>query len=221
MIATINNINVENSEFKANTNDLIRCSDSFFSDLSSDSMEECDRLNNLKLFLLLASKMSSYSLRNLSLIYLQYPNAVNVAGFMTWKKIGRIVKQGEHGIKILAPRKYKLKDEDENDVERLGFSVVNVFDYFQTKPLKKNDELESFKFHDLIKPSLSMCYDTLSDLYKEDLSDQDIFDVTQLLKIMTFEEHIDSYPFVGYSCDDIKRIINIAKEVYEDTINLI
>lgn len=221
MIATINNINVENSEFKANTNDLIRCSDSFFSDLSSDSMEECARLNNLKLFLLLASKMSSYSLRNLSLIYLQYPNAVNVAGFVTWKKLGRIVKQGEHGIKILAPRKYKLKDEDENDVERLGFSVVNVFDYSQTKPLKKNDESDFFKFHDFIKPSLSMCYDTLSDLYKEDLSDQDIFDVTQLLKIMTFEEHIDSYPFIDYSCDDVKRIINIAKEVYEDTINLI
>jgi hypothetical protein len=34
---------------------------------------------------------------------LQRPDATRVAGFWAWKNLGRVVKSGEKGIRILAP----------------------------------------------------------------------------------------------------------------------
>ena len=54
-------------------------------------------------FLLTMAKFHDYSIGNTILIMLQFRNATQVAGFNTWKELGRFVKAGEHGIMILAP----------------------------------------------------------------------------------------------------------------------
>ncbi len=50
-----------------------------------------------------ASRFHSYSLRNQLLIAAQRPEATRVAGFNTWKSLGRSVLKGERGIAIMAP----------------------------------------------------------------------------------------------------------------------
>lgn len=49
------------------------------------------------------SKFHHYSFGNCLLIFFQCPEASAVAGYTTWKKLGRTVKKGENGIQILAP----------------------------------------------------------------------------------------------------------------------
>jgi hypothetical protein len=56
-----------------------------------------------RLFLTTMAKFHDYSIGNLILIGIQKPNATHVAGFNTWKELGRWVKGGEKGIAILAP----------------------------------------------------------------------------------------------------------------------
>jgi len=56
-----------------------------------------------RLFLTTMSKFHDYSIGNQILIMLQKPDAVRVAGFNTWKDLGRWVKKSEKGIAILAP----------------------------------------------------------------------------------------------------------------------
>ena len=52
------------------------------------------------------SKFHHYSFRNAILILLQCPTASHVAGYQTWKALGRQVNQGEKGIMILCPCSY-------------------------------------------------------------------------------------------------------------------
>lgn len=54
-------------------------------------------------FLITMAKFHNYSLGNQMLIMLQKPSATRVAGFVTWKDLGRYVRAGEKGIDILAP----------------------------------------------------------------------------------------------------------------------
>ena len=61
-------------------------------------------------------------------------------GYNAWKKDhGRQVRKGEKGIKIIAPCKYKveLDEQDENGNQKVaeytGFKVATVFDYAQTE----------------------------------------------------------------------------------------
>jgi len=68
----------------------------------------------------------------------QCPGASKVAGFQTWKKLGRNVKKGAKGIAILAPCLYRRKSDPENEdsptVQKLGgFKVAYVFDYSATE----------------------------------------------------------------------------------------
>ncbi|MBN1837463.1 MAG: hypothetical protein JW820_16530 [Spirochaetales bacterium] len=104
------------------------------------------------------AKFHRYSLGNAMLIAWQRPKATHVAGFHTWKKLGRRVKRGEKGIRILAPilRKRPVGDGaesgstmneqvDENeDGETITFKSVCVFDVAQTsgKPLPAFSEVE-------------------------------------------------------------------------------
>ncbi len=54
-------------------------------------------------FLITMSKFHEYSVGNQILIMIQRKDATRVAGFNTWKDLGRYVKAGERGIMILAP----------------------------------------------------------------------------------------------------------------------
>jgi hypothetical protein len=56
-----------------------------------------------RMFLTTMEKFHDYSIGNQILIMLQKPDATRVAGFNTWKDLGRFVRKGEKGIAILAP----------------------------------------------------------------------------------------------------------------------
>jgi hypothetical protein len=71
-----------------------------------------------------------YSFHNVCLIAGQRPEATRVAGFHTWRKLGRFVRKGEKGIAILAPITAR-RDVDAADGESktvVGFRAAYVFD---------------------------------------------------------------------------------------------
>lgn len=79
------------------------------------------------------SKFHSYSAQNCLLILEQNPQASFVAGFDSWKRnFHRYVKKDSHAIMIKSPCKYKTKDENGNEEERLGFRASYVFDIEDT-----------------------------------------------------------------------------------------
>ena len=90
-------------------------------------------------YLATMAKFHSYSAGNILLITLQAPEASRVAGYQRWKQLGRQVKLGEKGIKILVPHVKKQTDEETGEEERIvrGFGLGTVFDIKQTdgKPL--------------------------------------------------------------------------------------
>jgi antirestriction protein ArdC len=79
---------------------------------------------------------SKYSLNNLFLIARQRPDARRVAGYQTWRKLGRFVRKGEKGIAIIAPLVRRKSDEGTEATEsaRLiaGFKVAHIFSEEQT-----------------------------------------------------------------------------------------
>jgi antirestriction protein ArdC len=84
-----------------------------------------------------ASRFHRYSANNVFLIMMQRPEAIRVAGYRTWQSLGRQVRKGEHGIKILAPCKYKRTDTADDGTEVTyvgirGFTTTTVFDVSQT-----------------------------------------------------------------------------------------
>jgi len=103
-----------------------------------DGIQESD---NFREFLITMSKFHDYSIGNLILITMQRPDATRVAGYNTWRDLGRWVKKGEKGITILAPclppksARIKETEEDEDEEEDrvteirpLYFKVVHVFE---------------------------------------------------------------------------------------------
>lgn len=108
--------------------------------------------NRFKQYLNFMSVFHDYSPRNIALIFLQKPTAIQVASFEEWKKIGRFVRRGETGISIFEPTKIVEKirkpvlsdtgnpvnDENGNPQEeeinkvRIQFHQVTVFDVSQT-----------------------------------------------------------------------------------------
>jgi antirestriction protein ArdC len=75
-----------------------------------------------------------YSFGNVCLIVSQRPDATQVAGYKTWQKLGRQVRKGERGIRILAPCVVKERNDagDETGARRVFFKTVSVFDIAQT-----------------------------------------------------------------------------------------
>lgn len=68
-----------------------------------DGVEDIQQSERFRLFLSTMARFHDYSIGNLILIMIQKPEATRVAGFNTWKDMGRWVKSGEKGIAILAP----------------------------------------------------------------------------------------------------------------------
>jgi len=92
-------------------------------------------------YLTAMSRFHSYSFGNVLEIARQMPSATRVAGFWTWKNLGRSVKAGQKGIRILAPivgvrrKKDAEADQDitkQNERVLLGFRNAYVFDVSQT-----------------------------------------------------------------------------------------
>jgi hypothetical protein len=87
------------------------------------------------------SRFHQYSFGNVLEIARQMPTATRVAGFWIWKNLGRNVRAGQKGIRILAPivGVRKKKDTEANkDITKqnervlLGFRNAYVFDVSQT-----------------------------------------------------------------------------------------
>ena len=87
---------------------------------------------SLTAYLKAMGRFHRYSLHNTMLIVSQRPDATHVAGFGTWKKLGRWVRKGESGIQILVPVRYRRKDQpplvDEPEETVLGYMGGYVFD---------------------------------------------------------------------------------------------
>ncbi|MDE1155332.1 MAG: ArdC family protein [Acidobacteriaceae bacterium] len=92
-------------------------------------------------YLTAMSRFHAYSFGNVLEIARQMPTATRVAGFWTWKNLGRSVKAGQKGIRILAPIvgvRRKKDEEAQKDITKqnervlLGFRNAYVFDVSQT-----------------------------------------------------------------------------------------
>jgi hypothetical protein len=134
------------------------------------------------------SRFHNYSFGNILEIALQRPSASRVAGMYAWNQLGRRVKKGEKGIRILAPIigiKRKPDEEAEKDITKqntrvlVGFRNAYVFDVEQTEGVdlpamrevygdvgENHDRLLSFierqgielVFTENIAPALGMSY---------------------------------------------------------------
>jgi len=80
------------------------------------------------------SRFHKYSWHNVCRIASQRPTATRVAGFQTWRTLGRCVRKGEKGIAILAPIIGRKRDDPVDDEARTirGFRAAYVFDVTQT-----------------------------------------------------------------------------------------
>lgn len=109
--------------------------------LTTDALEtlttalESGKSEALTQYLSAMAHFHHYSFGNIMLILHQCPEATRVAGFTTWKTLGRFVKRGQKGIGIIAPMRIKKREEQRADGEEdsfLRFKVAHVFDISQT-----------------------------------------------------------------------------------------
>ena len=110
---------------------------------------QSDALTN---YLTAMSRFHNYSFGNVLEIARQMPTATRVAGFWTWKNLGRSVNAGAKGIRILAPIvgvRRKKDEEAEKDITKqnervlLGFRNAYVFDVSQTNGVDLPDHARS------------------------------------------------------------------------------
>lgn len=102
---------------------------------------EAGKSETLTAYLAAMVRLHSYSFGNILAIARQRPTATRVAGFSTWKELGRFVKKGERGIQILAPiigHRCRKNDQKQETDEKprpvlIGFRAVYVFDVAQTE----------------------------------------------------------------------------------------
>jgi hypothetical protein len=102
---------------------------------------EAGHSETLTNYLTAMSRFHNYSFGNVLEIARQMPTATRVAGFWTWKNLGRNVRAGQKGIRILAPLvgvRRKKDEEAQKDITKqnervlLGFRNAYVFDVSQT-----------------------------------------------------------------------------------------
>jgi hypothetical protein len=149
---------------------------------------EAGHSDSLTNYLTAMGRFHQYSFGNVLEIARQMPTATRVAGFWTWKNLGRSVNAGAKGIRILAPivgvrRKKDIEAErditKQNELMLLGFRNAYVFDISQTNgvelpemdsvagdPGQNIDRLTAFlnskgiavSYSEKIAPALGMSY---------------------------------------------------------------
>jgi hypothetical protein len=103
---------------------------------------EAGHSDALTAYLTAMGRFHAYSFGNILEIARQRPSATRVAGLYAWNQLGRRVKKGERGIRILAPMigaRRKQEPEAGKDLTRqnqlvlVGFRSAYVFDVSQTE----------------------------------------------------------------------------------------
>lgn len=93
--------------------------------------------DNYKKYLDFCAKLPRYSVNNQILIMLQKPDATMCQSFTGWKEMGRFVKKGEKGIRVLAPSPYKVEREQDK-LDASGNPVLNS----DGEPVKETVEMK-------------------------------------------------------------------------------
>ena len=181
--ATTNNVTVIDSKKPSTNQELIAANIKLL--IEQLDAGKSDALTN---YLTAMSRFHNYSFGNVLEIARQMPTATRVAGFWTWKNLGRSVNAGQKGIRILAPivgvrrKKGEATEKDitkQNERVLLGFRNAYVFDISQTNgvdlptmhevcgdPGENIDRLAAFLkgkgiqlvYNEKIAPALGMSY---------------------------------------------------------------
>ena len=102
-----------------------------------DGLTEYTNSEKYHELLCVMSHFHHYSVNNCLLIAMQCPQASYVAGYTSWRNnFHRQVKRGSKAIRIFSPYTYKTKDENGEEIERLGFKVASVFDISATEQIE-------------------------------------------------------------------------------------
>jgi alkylated DNA nucleotide flippase Atl1 len=116
-------------------------------DTLATKVEEIVTGDGYRAYLKMLAKFHSYSANNVALILAQLPDATKVMGYGNkagttgWKSMGRQVREGEKGIRIIRPVHRTIRSEGDQTTEPVkvltGFTTATVFDISQTegKPL--------------------------------------------------------------------------------------
>ncbi len=121
-------------------------------------------------FLRFMKKFHNYSFNNRLLIFSQNPDATKVAGYCTWKELGRGVKANPKKIFILKPMPYKVikKDDLENqeveELELIKFGWTIVYDVNDTYIKDDSKEVPLFDDIKLNENSSQELYNTLLEI---------------------------------------------------------
>lgn len=115
------------------TEELKKQTATYLDQLASEA-DDARKSEAFQAWLGVCARFHKYSWGNQLMIAFHKPDATRVAGFHTWKDLGRLVKKGEKGIPIWVPIKVKRQDAEGNDVEYVpSFKVGYVFDIAQTE----------------------------------------------------------------------------------------
>lgn len=120
----------------------------------NDGLEELEGSEAWRRFLAAQARFPRYSYANTLLILQQRPDASAVAGYATWRGLGRWVREGERAIWIVAPVRPSQREVDEAELPPYGFRRIAVFDVSQTEgvalaslctPLEGTDDAAAFE----------------------------------------------------------------------------
>jgi len=86
-------------------------------------------------YLATLARFHMYSPNNVAMIHAQSPAATRVAGYRAWQTLGRQVKKGEQGIRIVVPHRARITPAEDDKQEQeivTGWGVGYVWDIDQT-----------------------------------------------------------------------------------------
>lgn len=75
------------------------------------------------------------SMCNTILASMQHPGLTLVGGFQQWRKVGRMVRKGEHGMMIWVPSTKRTTDDATVSDDDIHFFTGTVFDVSQTEDI--------------------------------------------------------------------------------------
>ena len=107
-----------------------------------NGVKELYASDNYAQYITAMAKFHHYSFGNALLILFQCPQATNVAGYNTWKQLGRQVKKGEKGIMILAPCNFRALLEREKIDPLTGQALLGP----DGKPLTEKVKISPNRF---------------------------------------------------------------------------